>query len=105
MLISTSYEKDGIIISLLYKGLPVSFPLAKLDKQLIQDPEWGKVNALEQIWYQGLLVPAGPGKYVIHEDDFYELDQETIFEMPITHFRAEIGIREHGNVGSRNYKI
>ena len=105
MLISTSYEKDGIIISLLYKGLPVSFPLATLDKQLIQDPEWGKVNALEQIWYQGLLVPAGPGKYVIHEDDFYELDQETILEMPITHFRAEIGIREHGNVGSRNYKI
>ena len=105
MLITTDYSEENIIFTLFYKGFPVSFPLEKLDKDLTQDPDWVKMNTLEQLWYQGMLNPAGNGKYILHAGDFYELDPDTVHDMPITHYKAEIGIREHGNIGSRNYKI
>lgn len=102
--IETKYTNAGIEFAIKEGWHKLEFPLKDLTKKLIRDEAWDTVNVLEQIWYQGLLQPMN-GAYLLNAEDLFELDEDTVEELPITHYKANIGLEENGNVGRSDYRI
>lgn len=104
MLITTMCQKNGFLFTTEYKRKPVSFPLLKLHKDMLRDPQWESLNALEQLWQQDLLEQT-PGGYLLTPEIFYELDPELRISLPIPTAAAHICLEENGNVGARKFSI
>jgi len=105
MLVTTVYSEEGIVFEPAIKGKPFGFPLNVIDSSITRDPDWNVINILEQLWYQGVVASVGSNRYLLSSDDFYKLDADIIDFLPITHFVAKLSLIEHGNVGSKSYKV
>lgn len=55
MLVTTLYQKNGFLFTTEYNRKPVVFPLQELRRDMLRDPQWEDLNALEQVWQQGFL--------------------------------------------------
>lgn len=49
MLVTTLCQKNGFLFTTEYKRKPVIFPLQKLRRDMLRDPQWETLNALEQL--------------------------------------------------------
>lgn len=104
MLVTTLCQKNGFLFTTEYKRRPVVFPLQELRKDMLRDPQWEDLNALEQLWQQGFLEHT-PNGYLLVPEDYYELEPELRGALPIPRESAQICIEENGNVGAKTYSI
>lgn len=104
MLIKTEYQRDGFLFVPSYKGKTITFPLQNLRKEILRDPDWHHLNALEQVYHLGLLMKTGDG-YFLHPEDFFELDAEMAEGLPVPHAKASLCVEENGNIGAPQYSI
>lgn len=104
MLVTTICQKNGFLFTTEYKRKPVVFPLQDLRKDMLRDPQWEDLNALEQLWQQGFLEHT-PNGYLLVPEDYYELEPEFRRALPIPRESAQICIEENGNVGAKRYSI
>lgn len=103
-MIQVKYSSLGIIFGLTYQKEKILFPLSLQNHEYYTDSDWFVLNELEQLWQQGFLYPHKDG-YLLKPEDYYDLDEETIQNLPIVKEPAQIGIEEVGNIGADNYAI
>lgn len=104
MLVTTLCQKNGFLFTTEYKRKPVIFPLQELRKDMLRDPQWETLNALEQLWQQGFLEHTTDG-YLLSPEDYYELESELRASLPLPSASAQLCLEENGNVGARQYSI
>lgn len=105
MKLDVVYDEQGIILSLI-EGQYTTFPLNQ--SQTIQqlEEDWLRLNAAEQLWYDGLLqYDANKKVYILTPESYYQVDAELKELLTLPTEDANIAIEEQGNIGSRNYAI
>lgn len=103
MNIAIQYLNDGIRFAL-SGGERSTFPL---DRGAGGDfASWQRLDAAEQLWYDGLLVfNAEDGSYLLPTESYYLLDDEAKSALRFPPETAQLNVFESGNIGSRNYQI
>ena len=104
MLIETSFREEGICFKPKYKNERITFPMEIRDRKMLLDSDWNGLNILEQIWYQDAFEEDDDG-YILTPEAFYSLEEEMREQLPLICYPTVIGLKENGNIGSRNYSI
>jgi len=98
------YNSQGILLSVV-GGKSDTFPLNQyLAGQIGED--WLKLNAAEQLWYDGLLqFDENERAYILSPEAYYQLDDESKVLLSFPPEDANIAVQEQNNIGNRNYDI
>ena len=105
MKLSVKYQNNGILFSIL--DTPHStFPLDQSVRHAVNTEDWEKLNAAEQLWYDGLLEYQEESQnYLLPTQSYFFLDDECKTALQLPPESAKLHMTEIGNIGRHDYKI
>ena len=105
MNLDTQYTDKGILFKINNAGVD-TFPINQDDKNKIAPENWERLNALEQLWYDGALIfDKKTHEYLLPSENCLSLDDEAIAALELPKQNANLAVFEKGNLGSSMYKI
>ena len=102
MELTIQYVPNGICFGLRGDGRN-TFPLER-DSKEYDYSAWERLNTVEQLWYDGLLVfNQDDISYLLPTESYFLLDEDTKQALGLPPETAKLNIFERGNIGNRNY--
>ncbi len=102
-MIKTKYLDSGIYYEITIDNESLEFPI-KLDKNIVNAKDWDKIQLLEQLWDEGVLVPEDNG-YQINTIDLFDIEDAEKNILDIPNSNIDISISEFGNVALEKHKF
>ena len=105
MPLSINYLDNGFLFSI--QGNPnYTFPLDQNAQRDTSPEDWERLNAAEQIWYDGLLeFQRDTQSYFLPTQSYFLLDSETKNTLCLPPETAQLRISERGHIGLHSHQF